>query len=161
MPNLGSWCPADGAGAGEFDPTPPRDVGTTEDLTVRDLCPFDILPVSPMAYPFNMLQYFPLVGVLVTLSFCGSAQDVDRDGIPDISDDCPRDAEDSDEFEDEDGCPEVDNDRDGILDEDDRCPSVPELNDGCEYRDGCPGSHCYPCPIGDADGDEIIDMSDP
>ena len=43
---------------------------------------------------------------------------MDRDGdrIVDELDSCPDDPEDYDEFEDEDGCPDVDNDQDKILD---------------------------------------------
>ncbi len=47
-------------------------------------------------------------------------------------------AEDIDEFEDEDGCPDFDNDKDGLFDKVDKCPNDPEDMDGFEDDDGCP-----------------------
>jgi len=43
-----------------------------------------------------------------------------------------------DDFEDEDGCPDLDNDADRILDVDDACPNDPETYNGFEDEDGCP-----------------------
>jgi OmpA-OmpF porin, OOP family len=68
----------------------------------------------------------------------GIANDRDGDGIPDDLDKCPDDPEDKDGFQDEDGCPDLDNDHDGILDIDDLCPNEPEDKDGFEDADGCP-----------------------
>src|SRR5690606_10555266 len=62
---------------------------------------------------------------------------------------CPMDPEDKDGFEDEDGCPDIDNDRDQILDVDDSCPNKPETYNGLEDEDGCPDK-----------GKVIIDGSD-
>ena len=42
--------------------------------------------------------------------------DNDQDSILDVDDACPMEAEDFDNFEDEDGCPDTDNDQDGLLD---------------------------------------------
>ncbi len=81
--------------------------------------------------------------------------DRDGDGIKDRYDACPDDPEDRDDFEDEDGCPELDNDKDGIADEDDSCPLVPEDKDGIEDEDGCPEGE-----VGDRDDDGIIDDAD-
>lgn len=78
--------------------------------------------------------------------------DSDGDGIPDVQDRCPAEAEDKDGFEDEDGCPDPDNDKDGILDVDDKCPNEAEDADGFEDEDGCPD------PDNDKDG--IPDTSD-
>jgi len=64
--------------------------------------------------------------------------DRDGDGIPDELDKCPNDPEDFDGFEDEDGCPDLDNDKDGIPDKVDLCPNDPEDFDGFEDEDGCP-----------------------
>ena len=64
--------------------------------------------------------------------------DTDGDGILDPQDACPRVAEDFDNFQDEDGCPEEDNDADGINDKIDGCPNDPEDRDGFEDDDGCP-----------------------
>lgn len=60
-------------------------------------------------------------------------KDSDHDGIRNLEDRCPDQAEDFDGFEDDDGCPEADNDHDGVLDDDDECPDQagPRSNDGC------------------------------
>jgi OmpA-OmpF porin, OOP family len=78
--------------------------------------------------------------------------DQDGDGIPDVRDRCPTEAEDKDAFEDEDGCPDPDNDKDGILDAKDKCPNEPEDTDGFEDQDGCPDP--------DNDGDGVLDAAD-
>jgi len=80
------------------------------------------------------------------------APDADGDGIPDELDQCPNEAEDMDGFEDEDGCPDLDNDGDGIPDTDDKCPNEAEDMDGFEDEDGCPDP--------DNDGDGILDVDD-
>jgi len=78
--------------------------------------------------------------------------DHDRDGLFASDDQCPRDAEDKDAFEDDDGCPDVDNDSDGIADIDDGCPMEAETVNGTDDADGCPEF--------DADSDGIFDASD-
>ncbi|HYO93895.1 MAG TPA: OmpA family protein, partial [Polyangiaceae bacterium] len=65
-------------------------------------------------------------------------RDADGDGIYDDADKCPQVPEDPDDFQDDDGCPELDNDNDGIADAKDRCPNEPEDKDGFEDGDGCP-----------------------
>jgi outer membrane protein OmpA-like peptidoglycan-associated protein len=80
------------------------------------------------------------------------APDADGDKIPDELDNCPTEAEDFDGFEDEDGCPDLDNDGDGIADADDKCPNEPEDMDGFEDEDGCPDF--------DNDNDGILDVDD-
>jgi parallel beta-helix repeat protein len=64
--------------------------------------------------------------------------DTDRDGIPDGDDKCADLAEDKDEYEDFDGCPDYDNDLDGISDAQDSCPNAAEDFDGFMDQDGCP-----------------------
>jgi outer membrane protein OmpA-like peptidoglycan-associated protein len=64
--------------------------------------------------------------------------DRDGDGIPDDQDKCPDRPEDFDGFEDQDGCPDIDNDLDGVLDIADKCPNVAETYNGFEDDDGCP-----------------------
>jgi outer membrane protein OmpA-like peptidoglycan-associated protein len=64
--------------------------------------------------------------------------DLDGDGITDDKDMCGDRPEDKDGFEDQDGCPDIDNDNDRILDIADKCPSVPETYNGFEDDDGCP-----------------------
>ena len=78
--------------------------------------------------------------------------DPDNDGITSSTDFCPDQPEDFDGFEDEDGCPDLDNDGDGILDVNDKCPNEPEDSDGFENEDGCPDL--------DNDGDGILDVDD-
>jgi len=63
--------------------------------------------------------------------------DRDKDGILDAVDKCIDVPEDKDGFEDEDGCPELDNDADGILDVNDGCPNIAEDRDGFQDDDGC------------------------
>jgi outer membrane protein OmpA-like peptidoglycan-associated protein len=64
--------------------------------------------------------------------------DLDGDAILDDTDACRELAEDADQFEDQDGCPDPDNDRDTLLDADDRCPLQAETPNGWQDRDGCP-----------------------
>ena len=97
---------------------------------------------SPLYRVFAGLNYTPRHVV----------RDLDGDGLEDYEDRCPAEAEDRDGFEDEDGCPDLDNDRDGIEDVRDRCPDEPEDPDGFEDEDGCPDP--------DNDGDGVLDASD-
>ena len=62
----------------------------------------------------------------------------DSDGLDDSLDKCPLQPEDFDGFQDEDGCPDLDNDLDGIPDEQDECPNEKEVFNGIEDEDGCP-----------------------
>jgi outer membrane protein OmpA-like peptidoglycan-associated protein len=66
--------------------------------------------------------------------------DKDGDGIPDDVDKCPKEPEDKDGFEDNDGCPDTDNDKDGVGDDIDKCPNEPEDKDNFQDADGCPDS---------------------
>ena len=81
-----------------------------------------------------------------------TVQDDDKDGIKNDQDRCPKDAEDIDGFNDNDGCPDLDNDNDGIADLKDKCPNDPEDKDGFQDEDGCPDL--------DNDGDGIADTKD-
>ncbi len=78
--------------------------------------------------------------------------DSDSDGILDAVDQCPNRAEDMDQYEDHDGCPEPDNDGDSILDAADKCPVDPEDVDGFKDEDGCPEF--------DNDSDGLTDKND-
>ena len=78
--------------------------------------------------------------------------DIDLDGIRDSKDKCPKEPEDYDGVEDEDGCPDYDKDGDGIQDNVDKCPEVPEDFDDFEDEDGCPEL--------DNDRDEVPDAVD-
>jgi outer membrane protein OmpA-like peptidoglycan-associated protein len=65
-------------------------------------------------------------------------RDTDKDGVKDADDACVDSPEDYDGFEDEDGCPDLDNDGDNIPDVQDKCPDLPEDMDNFEDDDGCP-----------------------
>ncbi|WP_080682373.1 OmpA family protein [Sorangium cellulosum] len=80
--------------------------------------------------------------------------DKDEDGVPDRVDKCADAPEDTDGFEDEDGCPDPDNDRDGVLDQQDECIDQPEVKNGFKDEDGCPDE------LPDSDGDGIPDEKD-
>ncbi len=69
-----------------------------------------------------------------------SNDDTDHDSISDDLDKCPNDAEDIDQSEDDDGCPDVDydTDGDGIVDRIDKCADKPETMNGVDDQDGCP-----------------------
>jgi outer membrane protein OmpA-like peptidoglycan-associated protein len=102
----------------------------------------------------------PGVGTPVARAFLGLGwapptvppDDPDRDGVLTSADQCPRQAEDMDGFEDSDGCPDLDNDQDGVSDRADSCPDVAEDLDGFEDSDGCPDL--------DNDGDGVPDEQD-
>ncbi|MBI5508122.1 MAG: OmpA family protein [Deltaproteobacteria bacterium] len=81
------------------------------------------------------------LGVAYRLSF-----DRDGDGVADRVDLCPDEPEDQDGFEDQDGCPDLDNDKDGIADDADGCPDAAEDRDHFQDDDGCPD------PDNDKDG---------
>jgi outer membrane protein OmpA-like peptidoglycan-associated protein len=115
-----------------------------------------------------------------------TSADGTRTEKPAACDQCTRGApdltqEDLDKFEDENGCPDVDNDKDGILDAVDACPvdAGPIETRGCPDRDGdkfpdvedkCPDEQGidqratnaarHGCPRPDADGDGFFDDED-
>lgn len=81
------------------------------------------------------------------------AKDSDGDGFLDPDDKCPRDKETENDFQDDDGCPDVaDRDGDTILDPDDACVDEPENVNGIDDTDGCPEL--------DTDGDGLIGPHD-
>jgi OOP family OmpA-OmpF porin len=111
----------------------------------------------------------PLIPGLANNAGCPeeAPKDRDGDGIVDKDDKCGDQAEDYDGFEDDNGCPELDNDKDGIVDtadkcateagpmqnlgcpivdkdgdgtndDKDKCPDEPEDKDGFQDEDGCP-----------------------
>jgi outer membrane protein OmpA-like peptidoglycan-associated protein len=120
----------------------------------------------------------------VTFAFGGKppGPDTDGDGVEDAEDGCPAEPEDEDDFDDDDGCPDLDNDGDGFLDSADRCPRSPEDKDGYQDDDGCPDGEPVKvaarddcpgepededgyqdddgCPDPDNDGDGVLDVAD-
>lgn len=97
----------------------------------------------------------PDARAFVGIVFEPNIGDRDGDGLKDDLDSCPDDPEDFDDFEDADGCPELDNDRDTIDDDDDSCPNEPEDRDGVDDEDGCPEGDLL-----DRDNDTILDEDD-
>lgn len=77
--------------------------------------------------------------------------DTDGDGLIDPKDQCATVAEDKDGFEDEDGCPDLDDDKDGLPDTVDKCRLLPEDKDGFEDTDGCPDPDNDKDGVADAD----------
>jgi OOP family OmpA-OmpF porin len=94
----------------------------------------------------------PVVRGFVGLGWAPDYRDRDHDGIPDVYDLCPDEAEDRDGFKDSDGCPELDNDGDDIPDTADKCPNEAEDKDRFQDEDGCPDA--------DNDGDGMPDLND-
>ncbi len=92
------------------------------------------------------------MSIAVSRQFSVGGHDRDHDGIPDRKDLCPGVAEDLDGFQDDDGCPDLDNDGDGIPDVLDKAPLLPEDFDGYQDEDGAPDF--------DNDGDGIADRDD-
>jgi outer membrane protein OmpA-like peptidoglycan-associated protein len=88
------------------------------------------------------------VGVALSLGGKFAPDDQDGDGLVDDEDECPTDPEDKDGFEDDDGCPDLDNDGDGVPDLEDECPDIP----GVVEKKGCPET--------DNDGDGILNDVD-
>jgi outer membrane protein OmpA-like peptidoglycan-associated protein len=72
--------------------------------------------------------------------------DPDHDGILGAADRCPNEPEDKDGFQDDDGCPDLDDDADGVPDKDDACPRL----FGSATTFGCP----------DSDSDGVADTDD-
>jgi outer membrane protein OmpA-like peptidoglycan-associated protein len=97
-------------------------------------------------------DYRLYAGFAVAPSFDPSMRDADKDGIADAMDQCPRRSEDPDDFEDRDGCPDLDDDADTVADLDDLCRFEAEDRDGFQDGDGCPDP--------DNDKDAILDLAD-
>ena len=74
--------------------------------------------------------------------------DLDGDLVPNGRDGAPKDPEDKDGHQDEDGVPDPDNDGDGVPDAQDQCANQP----GPKENQGCPDT--------DRDGDGVVDRLD-
>jgi len=97
----------------------------------------------------------PDVRGVVSIGLAPEPPDRDGDGISDFNDACPDEPEDYDQFDDLDGCPDLDNDDDGVPDTADRCPNEAEDFEGVLDEDGCPDGG-----ISDRDGDGLPDDQD-
>ncbi len=94
----------------------------------------------------------PPARALLSAAWAPRSHDLDKDSVDDDIDQCKELPEDKDGFQDEDGCPDLDNDDDGVPDKADKCPSVKEDEDSFDDGDGCPDP--------DNDGDKILDIDD-
>ncbi len=112
-------------------------------VSYAPVCP---APPRPVALPVPL----PLVSAPKNEE---APRDSDGDGIIDSADRCPSAAEDMDEFEDLDGCPDPDNDKDSISDVADKCVNEPETINGIDDDDGCPDQGKQMVII---EGDKII-----
>ncbi len=121
--------------------------GLTDGIGAPDLRGMLTLAFTPNARPLP-----PLGAPEHEAPIDPNTHDADFDRIVDAVDRCPEDREDKDGFEDEDGCPDLDDDGDGVADQQDRCAGAVEDKDGFEDEDGCPD------PDNDMDG--IVDGED-
>ncbi|MDX9975508.1 MAG: OmpA family protein [FCB group bacterium] len=83
-------------------------------------------------------------------------QDSDGDGVADLKDGAPLEAEDKDGFEDEDGAPDLDNDRDGIPDTVDREPMTAETRNRWRDEDGAADDYPKLEPVFFAEGSTAL-----
>lgn len=114
---------------------------------------YDIsLALEDYATPFTAAYPDLALAGAISYQLPLGGRDTDGDGIPDRRDQCPRQPEDRDGFEDADGCPDWDNDLDGIPDAIDGAPLAREDLDGFADTDGVPDP--------DNDGDGILDSHD-
>ena len=139
-----------------------QEIGTDGTLSMEALGGFKYFVAGNSYLYFGAGAGIPKTGfqasdirALLGFMYEPAVEDRDGDGIRDDRDGCPDDPEDKDGFEDNDGCPDLDNDGDGILDVDDKCPLVKEDYDGDRDEDGCPEGR-----EGDRDGDGIPDDVD-
>ncbi len=115
--------------------------GLTSDVGTPDL-----RGVLTFAYAPSARELPPLHRPVAEAPADPNKDDTDYDRIVDAKDKCPKDREDKDGFEDEDGCPDLDDDKDGVPDTADKCQGKVEDKDGFEDGDGCPD------PDNDKDG---------
>lgn len=81
----------------------------------------------------------PVFRVLGSMMWAPERGDRDGDHVQDRDDACPTESEDLDDYQDDDGCPDLDNDSDGIPDSADRCPvEAEDHSGGPNDHDGCP-----------------------
>jgi hypothetical protein len=114
-------------------------LATDDPATTKFPAPEEIYPDWQLGFSFAWSRF-------------GSGVDRDGDGVPDERDRCPRDAEDRDGWDDDDGCPDLDNDGDGVPDQFDGAPNSAEDVDGFQDSDGIPDP--------DNDGDGLLDLDD-
>lgn len=116
-------------------------------LNDKDGCPDEVPDRDKDGIPDESDKCPEQAGKVRSKEFYGCA-DKDEDGVADPVDKCVEAAEDTDGFEDTDGCPDPDNDGDGVPDDGDECIDTPEVKNGFKDEDGCPDE----TPDGDKDG---------
>ncbi len=87
---------------------------------------------------FDEQDQCPQVAGRMTRPEFRGCPDSDEDGVADHRDACKDDKEDTDGFDDLDGCPDPDNDGDGVPDIQDECGDARETMNGIDDTDGCP-----------------------
>jgi OOP family OmpA-OmpF porin len=122
------------------------------DLAMRFYLPSMLNLLMGAGFGLNHGIGSPVARGFVGLGWAPDPRDRDHDGVIDVLDRCPDEAEDRDGYQDSDGCPDPDNDFDDIPDAVDKCPNEPEDFDGFQDEDGCPDP--------DNDGDGIPDLQD-
>lgn len=140
-----------GFGVG-FDVGAGLELSLIEGLSIGPFAKFMFLGRRPADFGTHAMVLFGLSFTIGAPQTTPDDADYDGDGIKGDNDKCVDEAEDIDNFEDTDGCPEKDNDKDGIDDEKDQCRDQAEDKDGVADEDGC--------PEGDSDGDGVIDEKD-
>ncbi len=115
-------------------PDKPETINGFED---EDGCPDSVKDSDADGIPDDKDKCPQQAGKMRLPEFYG-CPDTDEDGVADPVDKCPNEKEDTDGFQDTDGCPDPDNDQDGVLDEADECSDDPETKNGFEDEDGCP-----------------------
>jgi outer membrane protein OmpA-like peptidoglycan-associated protein len=117
------------------------------DFGLSDEDPEVLNTLSHNGYTYKYKQT-ATYGIQLNIGWNGIVKraDNDKDGFSNDIDKCMDVAEDKDGFEDEDGCPDLDNDGDGIMDTHDSCPNEKATSNGC--------------PVFDAEGDGILDADD-
>ncbi|MBI4701569.1 MAG: thrombospondin type 3 repeat-containing protein [Deltaproteobacteria bacterium] len=149
-------CPevdADGDGIPDEADQCPEQAETANGYQDGDGCPDAFGDADGDHVPDDQDKCPKQAGTAWTKEFYG-CPDKDKDGVADQVDKCPNLAEDQDNFEDADGCPDLDHDHDGVADSFDECPNEPEVVNGFKDDDGCPDE------APDADGDGIPDEKD-
>ncbi len=122
----------DGDGIPDRADVCPYEAETRNAVRDQDGCPEDPSLIALLAEPLPQPE---------------APTDKDGDGVVSDDDACPNEAEDADQFEDGDGCPDPDNDGDGNLDSTDACPLEAETPNGYRDDDGCPDQAPPPEPI--------------
>jgi outer membrane protein OmpA-like peptidoglycan-associated protein len=108
--------------------------------------------VLTLAYAPSGRPLPPLRTPAVVVPIDPTTHDTDFDKLVDAADKCPNEREDKDGFQDEDGCPDLDNDGDKVPDDKDKCAAAAEDHDEFQDTDGCPEE--------DNDNDGVADAQD-